>query len=293
MDTLTLDEAAEINLVDERQGNLVPVDQAPQEDHLPYDPEGPLHDDSRSSLTLDQAAQIGWNDDGERASQLKPASVAAKIDGREVTLWELVQSYSTREQMQGHAARLTNEYYAVQEAAQGVVNAAWELSRWVVAQMPPEPDAALARVNPDEYTRQQAIHDTSLGNVSHILQQAQLARASAHEIEARYHNINLQAENARLVQHFPEAGDMSRRDQFFERIFDVAAACDFTRDEFEKVVDHRLIRLGALALKGMEALAEAPQPKEKRRQRRKRYSDAMERLIHTGSFEAAMRVDFD
>lgn len=127
MDTLTFDEAAAIDLVDERQGNLTSVIPTPQEDRydLPYDPERPLHDDS-PALSLDEAAR-GW-DDGERSGghRLAPASVAAKIDGRAVTLQKLVQSYSTREQMQGQAARLTNEYYAVQESAQGVVNAAWD-----------------------------------------------------------------------------------------------------------------------------------------------------------------------
>lgn len=292
---LTLEQALDMDIADERESNLVPVQQSPQEDHydLPYDPEGDLH--SENGLTLEQAMEVykGDDDNAVAAPKLNPSSAVAVIDGHPVSLSEMVQAYADKHRLHAAGDRLTEEYHAVQTAAQGVVNAAWELSRFMVAQMPPAPHEAVLHVNPDEYVRQKAIHDHAMQSVEHVLSQAQIARVSADDIAQRYHKVNLQAENAKLVQHFPETADLGRRQAFFNRMLDVAYACGFSRAEFEQVIDHRIFRLGALALKGMEAIAEAPKPKEKRRQRRRRYSEAMERLERTGSIEDAVMVDFD
>jgi len=288
---LTLEQALDMDIADERESNLVPVQQPAQEDHddLPYEPEGSLHDDS---LTFDQAMQIDIADTGE-ARPSAPQSVGAMIDGKPVTMVDLVRGYTSFQQVRRSLDRLDEEYEAVQQAADGVVSSAWELSRFMVSQMPPEPDATLLHVNPGEYVQQKELHDRALGSVHHVLGQAQQARASAFALQERYHGMNLQAENNRLVQHFPEIADLNHRRDFFNRMLDVAAACGFTQAEFEQVVDHRIFRLGALALKGMEAIAEAPKPKERRRHRRKRYSNAMEKLAQTGSLEDALAVDFE
>jgi len=288
---LTLEQALDMDIADERESNLVPVQQPAQEDHddLPYEPEGSLHDDS---LTFDQAMQIDIADTGE-ARPSAPQSVGAMIDGKPVTMVDLVRGYTSFQQVRRSLDRLDEEYEAVQQAADGVVSSAWELSRFMVAQMPPEPDMALLQLNPTEYVQQKAQHDQALGSVQHVLGQAQQARASAFSLQERYHNLNLETEKTRLEHHFPELSDSGHRHQFFQRMLDVAYACGFSRAEFEQVVDHRIFRLGALALKGMEAIAEAPKPREKRRHRRRRYSEAMERLERTGSIEDAVMVDFD
>lgn len=292
--TLTLDQATDIALADEGQGNLVPVQQPAQEDHydLPYEPEGELHD---GSLTLDQAMQIDIADDAETgdAGPLAPQSVGAMIDGKPITMVDLVRGYTGFQRVQQALGRLDEEYEAVQQAADGVVSSAWELSRFMVAQMPPEPDMVLLQLNPTEYVQQKARHDQALGSVQHVLGQAQQARASAFSLQERYHNLNLETEKTRLEHHFPELSDSGHRHQFFQRMLDVAYACGFSRAEFEQVVDHRIFRLGALALKGMEAIAEAPKPREKRRHRRRRYSEAMEKLARTGSIDDALAIDFD
>ncbi len=292
--TLTLDQAAEIDFADEGAGNLVPVQQPAQEDHYdpPYEPEGELHTDN--ALTLDQAVALyddGENEDGNRKAA--PQSAAAVIDGKTVTMADLVQGYVSWRRAMHFVSRLEEEYEAVQAAADGVVSSAWELSRFMVGQMPPEPDMWLLQMNPDEYVRMKAQHDQALGSVHHVLGQAQHARASASALQERYRDMNLQTENARLVQHFPETADTNQRHAFFNRMLDVAAACGFNRAEFEQVVDHRIFRLGALALKGMEAIAEPPKTKERRRHRRQRYSDAMEKLARTGSIEDALAIDFE
>lgn len=288
---LTLDQAADIALADDSSVNTVPVVQRDDNHDLPYEPERPLHD---RSLTLDQAAALlGDDDEGDSGSQIGPHSVAAMIDGKALTMSELVQGYVGFQRVRDSIARIEQEYEAVQDAADGVVSSAWELSRFMVAQMPHEPDMALLHYNPTEYVQQKAMHDQALGSVQHVLGQAHQARASAFALQERYHNMNLQTEKARLVQHIPEVADDNQRQQFFQRMLDVAYACGFTAAEFEQVVDHRIFRLGALALKGMEAIAEAPQPKERRRHRRKRYSNAMEKLTQTGSIEDALAVDFE
>lgn len=293
--TLTLDQALDIEIADEGEGNLVPA-QPPMADEPGGDTFEPDSiPEPAYGLTLEQAAEIYDDGENDQSSSLKlaPSSAAAIIDGKPVTLSDLVRGYAGFQRVQQALGRLDEEYEAVQQAADGVVSSAWELSRFMVAQMPPEPDMVLLQLNPTEYVQQKAQHDQALGSVQHVLGQAQQARASAFSLQERYHNLNLETEKTRLEHHFPELSDSGHRHQFFQRMLDVAYACGFSRAEFEQVVDHRIFRLGALALKGMEAIAEAPKPREKRRHRRRRYSEAMERLERTGSIEDAVMVDFD
>ena len=87
----TLDQAADIALADDSSVNTVPVVQRDDNHDLPYEPEGPLHD---GSLTLDQAvALIGDGDEDDSGRQGSPRSVAAMIDGKALTMTELVQGY--------------------------------------------------------------------------------------------------------------------------------------------------------------------------------------------------------
>lgn len=287
---ITLDQAVDLIAVDEGGRDLAPVQQPASEDH--YSPPHDSDADSNGGLTLDQAVEMLGDDEDAPALQTGRA-VAAVVDGKPVSLPDLVGAYTLQHRLHAAAERLSGEYNAVQEAAEGVVNTAWELSRFMVAQMPPAPAEALAGINPGEYVRQKAIHEQAMQSVEHVISQAQLARESADDIARRYHGINLQTENAKLVQFFPETADLGQRQEFFNRMLDVAFACGFTRGEFEQVVDHRIFRLGALALKGMEAIAETPKQREKRRDRRKRYSSAMQKLARTGSIEDALDIDFE
>ncbi|MCA1491845.1 hypothetical protein [Sinorhizobium alkalisoli] len=117
------------------------------------------------------------------------------------------------------------------------------------------------------------------------------------------------AENAKLLEAFPETGDDEGRRSFFADAFETARELGFSDEEMREVIDHRLFKLVHYARLGLNAerarakalqkvsAAPALAPRTKAKslaQRQSRESrEAMQRLSRTGSIRDAMAVDFE
>lgn len=292
--TLTLDQAVSLMPDDHSAGSVALYEEStPQEPAHVNDP-GTIEEPAErhgKQLTLDEASEIELADDEEVrqiASSEKPVAV---LEGKPLTLPELVTGYATRKQLETAAAELQAHHEEVQAAGQGIIEAAWQLSGLMVKLMPPEPDINLSYVNPGEYTRLKAHHEAVYGQASQVLMGVQAAKDAADGLAVQHHGRNLISENAKLIEHFPECADPEGREQFFDRIRDVAYTCDFSENEMRAVSDHRLFRLAYLAVQGMEAAERLTRHKPKKP--RKKHSTAYERLTASGSIDDAVMVDFD
>jgi hypothetical protein len=247
---------------------------------------------SEQGLTLDQAAAI--YDDRENPIAHMDERPAAIVDGEPVTLTDLVRGYVASKNAEGLRSLIQNEARTVVAAAQGVVDASWGLSELMMGQMIPAPTVALAHASPELYVAQQGLHEALANYVDSVLSQGEEAKLTAGQMVVQMHQLWLQAEAEKLAQVFPQVLDPGPRDEFFNRIRQVAAACGFSEDELRQVVDHRLFILADLAADALELReTQAQEPKKRRRNRRRNKSEAMDRLERTGSFQAALEVDFD
>jgi len=286
-DSITLDEATSVDLIE------TPVEQ-PVYDPGTLENEPSSKPEPKSDLTLDQAVQQYADDDGKavpRAAREQPAVV---LGDQPLTLSQLVNGYVAGINLQGAVHGLDARYAQVIEAAKDVAHGAMALAEYLTAQLPAAPTAELSIINPGEFVRQKAAYEEGHKIIQNVLQTAQLARQQAAAINAQQRGDMLKLENQRLIECFPECGDPEGREQFFDKVREVAYACDFSEDELRQVADHRMFRLAHLAMAGLER-QQATQQRQRRKPqpKRQKHGDAMERLRETGSLQDAMAVDFD
>lgn len=291
---LTMDQAMEV--LDEPRDNLP----AERPETVPYD-EGTLEfpighqPSSDGSLTLDEATAIDLADEAEAPETTDGNVPAVIIDHQPVSMKQLVDGYHLGKRIVQHANNLAEQYMAVQDASRSLVSASWELSGYMVNLLPQEPSNVLLATNPVEYSRQKAQHEHAYEQMTTLLQRVMGAKSQADNATYLRHGQLVLSENEHLIQHFPETADPVGRERFFDRMREVAYACDFSEEEMRQVVDHRIFRLADLAVQGLEALQRRDQKRvsKRRRSERKRHSEAFERLARTGSMDDAMAVDFD
>lgn len=296
-EALTLDQA--VTMMEDDTGTDVAVYDQPSLPEPDISDEGAL--DVRTpdgqSLTLDQAATIEWVDDEPEHSAGVPAvseqhRPVVRVDGKLLSLHELVNGYAANHDHDVVRSRLEDEARAVRQAAQAVVDSAWSLAEFLARNLPPQPDANLAMVDPASYTAQKADHDAARDGVNFILYEAHKTEVQTNQFSSQRHLDRIQNENTRLVEHFPECGYLEGRERFFDSIRDVAYACGFTEDELRQVVDHRLFRLAHLAVIGKQAKQERSKSRRKKHHRRRQHGSAMARLERSGSIEDALAVNF-
>jgi hypothetical protein len=285
-DVMTLDEAASTDLIE-----------TPAE-HPVYDP-GTLENEPgskpepRSDLTLDQAVQQYADDDGKAVQRAKERP-AVVLGDQPLTLSQLVNGYVAGVNLQDAVHGLDTRYAQVIDAARDVAHGAMALAEYLTAQLPTEPKPELSIINPGEFVRQKAAYDEGHKIIQNVLQTAELARQQAAAAATQQRVDMLKIENRRLVECFPECAEPEGREQFFDRVREVAYACDFTENELRQVADHRMFRLAYLAMAGLEKRQAGQDRRHKKPQSKKKPStDAMEQLSASGSIDDAMAVDFD
>ncbi len=147
------------------------------------------------------------------------------------------------------------------------------------------------------------------GAVDEIFSIAEAPAAVVEALAKAASDEQLEAENAKLIEAFPEIADGEGRLSFFAGAFDVAEALGFSEAEVREVTDHRLFKLAHYARLGLAAeqakkramskLQRAaapvarPRPAGKAGQAPARSREAMKRLTKSGSIRDAMGVDFD
>jgi hypothetical protein len=298
-ETMTLDEATEVVWADEApaENEIAPL--APEPDVLD---EGTLEDQPEGtseerSLTVDEAAALDIVDNGGSAADDADAGSESEkpiavLDGTPLTRTQLVQGYAHGMQLQAQVNAISGQTREVEVAAERVAGAAWTLAGLIQRQMPPLPDPALARLNPAEYVRREAIYNEASATVEALLSQGEEARQASGLLAGQQRTATIQRELHQLAFHFPSCVKPEGREAFLSRVWEAVSSCGFTEAEMRQVIDHRHFRLAALAALGLDALQRSQQPKRSKSKPRREHSSAMARLRESGSLEDAVAVDW-
>lgn len=246
----------------------------------------------------------------------KPAAKAAPDDdvlvklkgGEQVPLKELKLGYMRERDYRVKTSEVANKGRDLEQMSNQVANSAKAIADFLIDQMPPKPEPALAMQNPGEYIRQQAIWETAAQRVNQILEQANVPKQVTQQMTQQQREDLLRSESAKLAEQFPQTATREGRETFFEQAFDTARELGYSDDELRDVTDHRHFVLAHYARLGMQAeqarkkamtkvkAAPAPTPKPKAQgqnvQQARKNQDAMQRLGKTGSMKDALLIDF-
>jgi hypothetical protein len=286
----------------------------PDEDtEEPADPEA-TEDDGLSDDEDPEAAEVAAEDETEAGEDGEEGEAEAKPDmlelpdGTKVDRDEVVKGYLRQSDYTRKTSQVAQQRQAL-EAETNRINGITEAFIDQLSKMiPAPPDQALAYRDPNAYTRQKAAHDAAVQQVQQIIQLGEQAKSVQQNVHQSATQEIIAAENQRLIERFPETADQKGRQEFFGRTAEAAQAAGFTMAELQSVTDHRLFTLAHYAALGLKAeqakskakekAAKAPpatpqKPSASQRQGAARNREAMKRLAKTGSFEDALRVDFD
>jgi len=229
--------------------------------------------------------------------------------GEEVPFSELKLGYMRDRDYRHKTQDIANRGRALEGMASRVAQSANAFANLLASQIPPEPPEHMAALDPDGYRRQWALHQAGLQRIDEILSIAEGPATVVEAFSEAASDEQLEEENLKLIEAFPETADTEGRLAFFSGAFDVAEALGFSQAEVREVTDHRLFKLAHYARLGLAAeqakkramskLQRAPAPVARPRPAGKaaqtpgRSREAMQRLAKSGSIRDAMGVDFD
>lgn len=234
-------------------------------------------------------------------------------DGEQVNLGELKKGYFRSKDYTHKTEALAQERKSVEalresysQNADVLQTAYHNLTQFLEGLIPAEPDLALAQSDPATYQYQQALRSNAIAELQKVYagrQEAEGAIQGASEKEIARHRSE---EDAKLVAALPMLKDPGRKAAFEASVKKTALEFGFSEQEIGSTADHRILQLVHYARIGKIAeqnrknagrrIAEKPRkggrPNPVSRKPTKN-REAMKRLAKTGSFEAAMAVDFD
>lgn len=288
-------------------------------------PDWDFYDPDEDTVEAETPALI--DDDGQDADddpETEPAETEADEDGDEetATAAELVElpdgtKVERDEVVKGYLrqadyTRKTTEVATRQRALEAETTRINGITETFIDHLskliPPAPGQELAYRDPNAYTRQKAAHDAAVAQVQELIRVGEGAKQAAQSVSQVDHRRIVAEENARLAERFPETATPKGRQAFFSQAAEAAQQAGFSMGELQGVTDHRMFALAHLASLGMKAqqaqgrarekASKAPpatpnRPGNPTRQAAARNREAMKRLSQTGSFEDALRVDFD
>ncbi|HEV7321574.1 MAG TPA: hypothetical protein VGO04_23465 [Ensifer sp.] len=268
------------------------------EEALDQDPDDTAHPDDEPADPDEDAAA---NDDADFLVVLK--------GGEEVPFSELKLGYMRDRDYRHKTQDIANRGRALEGMASRVAQSANAFANLIASQIPPEPPEHMATLDPDGYRRLWALHQAGLQRIDEILSIGEAPAAVVDALLQAESDEQLEEENSRLIEAFPETADAEGRLSFFAGAFDVAQSLGFSEAEVREVTDHRLFKLAHYARLGLAAeqakkralskLQRAPAPVARPRpaaraeQAPGRSREAMQRLSKSGSIRDAMGVDFD
>ncbi len=263
-------------------------------------------------LTSDEPADLDDEpaepDEDEAANEAEDFLVRLK-GGEDVPFSELKLGYMRDRDYRHKTQDIANRGRALEGMANRVAQSANAFANLLASQIPPEPPEHMAALDPDGYRRQWGLHQAGLARIDEILAIAEGPAEIVDTMASVASDEALEAENAKLMEAFPETADEEGRLAFFAGAFDVARVLGFSEEEVREVADHRMFKLAHYArlgfaaeqakMRAMAKLKRAPSPVARPRpaakaERSPRESlEAMKRLSKTGSIRDAMAIDFD
>jgi FtsZ-binding cell division protein ZapB len=184
---------------------------------------------------------------------VKPDAVVKLPDGTETTVEELTKGHLRQADYSRKTQEVAERRKAVEAEAARIKSVTDAFIERISSLIPNEPETALAYTNPGQYTAQKAAYDSAIAQVKDLINISKEAEGVKGSMTEQQRREMLQAENAKLIEKFPEAGTKEGREKFFSSVQSVAEEIGFTTQELSQVSDHRVFALAHWAKKGMEA----------------------------------------
>lgn len=222
--------------------------------------------------------------------------------GEEVPLEELRLGYMRDRDYRNKTQDLANGRLALESMSSRVAATVNAVAELIAGEIPDEPPEELRLYDPQAYQRQWALHQAGLEQLARVMALGDEPAGIAAELRAAVIGEGLEAENAKLIEAFPQTGNEAGRQAFFADAFETARELGFSDEEVREVHawhrgrcrGHLLQDLCARPL-GFESepgiMRELEEPMVE--QRRQESREAMQRLSRTGSIRDAMAVDFE
>ena len=247
-------------------------------------------------------------DEEEAITQAEDMIVTLK-GGEQVPLEELKLGYMRERDYRHRIQDLTTQGLALESMSSRVAATASAIAELLAGQIPDEPPEELRLNDPQAYQRQWTVHMAGLEQLARVMALADERTGIAAELQSAAAEERLAAENAKLLEAFPQTGHDEGRHAFFTDAFETARELGFYDEEVREVVDHRVFKLAHYARLGLNAerarakalqkVSAAPIPaplmkaKTQGQQQRRESRDAMRRLTQSGSIRDAMAVNFE
>lgn len=259
----------------------------------------------------DDDGQNGEEDDNQSIDDAAfDETVVTLKGGEQVPIKELKLGYVRERDYRLKTQEVANSRRNLEAMSQRVEHTAAALSKFLVDQLPPEPDRALAVKDPGKFASQKAVYDAAMEQVNELLTLAGEPKAVTQTLTDEQRHERLLAEKTALHDAFPDLlKTKEQHEKFFDDAFDTARQIGFTDQELGQVTDHRYFKLAHYARIGMQAeaakkkalekVANAPAAVHKAKaqsnsqQVTRKNKDEMKRLAQTGSIHDAMAIDFD
>ncbi|MBP2237123.1 pyruvate/2-oxoglutarate dehydrogenase complex dihydrolipoamide acyltransferase (E2) component [Sinorhizobium kostiense] len=266
------------------------------------------HDDGEPNGIDADGDEPTLSDEEEAANEAEDMIVTLE-GGEQVPLEELKLGYMRERDYRHKKQDLANRGRALESMSSRVVATAKAVAELVAGQIPDEPSEELRLSDPEAYQRQRALRQAGLEQLARMMALADEPAGVVAELQSAAAEERLAAENAKLLEAFPQTRDDEGRQAFFAEAFETARELGFSEPEMREVIDHRLFKLAHYArlglnaerarLKALQKVTEAPAPTPRvkaksQAQRQNRESrEAMRRLTRSGSIRDAMAVDFE
>lgn len=270
-----------------------------------YDPD----DDQDTVEGGDEAATDEGTEDAaqpeEEVAQEQPAQIVLP-DGTQVALEEVTKGYLRQADYTRKATEVAETRKALEADLKTVEGITQAFIDHLSSMVPQAPDPALALRDPGAYVRAKAQHEAAMAKVQELIELGKQPKQIADKLNNADHQATIAAENAALVDKFPEVAKPEGRQKFFARAAEAAQSVGFSMDDLSGVADHRLFALAHWANVGMQAakaretakakVANVP-PATPRKPGQPatgpRNADAMRKLTKSGSMRDALAIDFD
>ena len=256
----------------------------------------------------------GDDQDGDAEPDAEDDDVLVKLDsGDEVRLSELKSGYLKDKDYRHKTTELAEERKQLAQTQQSfaqrsqfVETTLTHLTSYLENLVPPEPPISLAQSDPGSYQYQRALRENAMSELAQLVRMqdglGQAQQGFSQEDVTRLKG----EEDAKLLKAMPHLSDPAKRAAFDTAIKETAIAFGFTEDEVAGAADHRILQVVHYARLGKRAVTnrnnarrrvEAPKKGKARpakvTAREASNRRAIERLSKSGSFEDAMRIDFD
>ncbi|HET6407932.1 MAG TPA: hypothetical protein VFG14_08630, partial [Chthoniobacteraceae bacterium] len=148
-------------------------------------------------------------DDAEAEKQKPKASSDDEVlvtlkGGEQVPLKELKLGYMRERDYRVKTSEVANKGRELEALSNRVTNTVDAVANFLISQLPPEPNPALAMQNTGEFVRQKTMYDAAAAQINQLIAMAHEPKQVMQELTAQQRGDLIRAENARLVEIFPQ-----------------------------------------------------------------------------------------